>query len=522
MRVIDFFDGAASLHPERMFASDVTGERQYTFADGVKYSHEVACGLREAGVRVGDPVGILAPNCPEALLTTFALWRCGAAWVPLNPRNALTATSDFAREVGLKYIVLHSDFSDHAEHLLAAIPTLELIIGIGQRCDGQQFIDDVIARGRGRELDDWNDVHGRRDLVCVLAPTGGTTGRSKPVMITNDIWTTLMNLTSRHFPPTQHPVNLMSAPITHAAGLFAAVMACQGAGTVILRKFDAHDVLDAIEDHGITHMFLPPTALYDLVDLQQQQPRVLDSMRLLWLAAAPISPDRLRHAVNVLGGIIGQSFGQAEAPGFITWMPAEEIEAAAANNDLNRLASCGLPTWGTQVEVMSGEGKLLGRNAIGEIVVRGHLVTPGYFGRPEETEAAHQHNWLHTGDIGRIDSHGYIYIVDRKRDMIISGGFNIYPSEIETVLLKMPSVKQCAVFGAPDERWGEKVVAEIVLHSDSQVKTLDVIDTAKRELGSVKAPKDVVFVEQLPHTANGKIDKRAIRGKYWKTHDRRI
>lgn len=231
-------------------------------------------------------------------------------------------------------------------------------------------------------------------------------------------------------------------------------------GAPITRELMAtlDEVIEARTKIGITN---------DLVAEQKANPRDLSTMELLWLAAAPVATPRLAEAVDVLGPWIGQSFGQAEAPGFITWMTPEDLSAAARSGDLERLASCGRPTWGTQVAIMDIDGNLLPTDETGEIVVRGRLVTPGYHNLPEKTAEVRQHGWHHTGDIGRIDADGFVYIMDRLKDMVISGGFNVYPSEVEAAMMQLPGVAQCAVIGVPHDRWGEEVTAIVVPTADS-------------------------------------------------------
>ncbi|MEN8674232.1 AMP-binding protein [Nocardioides sp.] len=522
MRIIDFFDQAASQHPSRLLISESGKDKEFTFAEGADFSQQVGRGLRAAGLEVGDSVGVYAPNCAEALLAMLALWRAGGAWVPLNPRNALESTADFAREVQLKAIFVHSRFADQMPALRELVPSLQLVVAVDAPVAGAITVDELIAGGADIALEDWNDEHGRPEALAALIPTGGTTGGSKPVVITNAVWSVMMDLTSRHFPDSEHPVVLVSAPMTHAAGIMAGLMVCQGASSVVLPGFDAARVLDTIETERITHTFMPPTALYDLTDEQRRSARDLSSMELLWLAAAPVAPHRLREAIETLGPWIGQSFGQAEVPGFISWLTPEELADAAAGDRPERLASCGRPTWGTQVAIMADDGELLPVGDVGEIVVRGRLVTPGYHNLPDKTAEVREHGWHHTGDVGRLDEDGYLYILDRKKDMIISGGFNVYPSEVEAAMLQLPGVGQCAVIGVPDERWGERVTAIVVPSDDSGTDEAALIAACKQAIGSVKAPKNIHFVDELPLTPARKIDKKVIRAQFWKEQARAV
>lgn len=522
MRLIDFFDQSVAQNPERLLVAEANSGVRYTFAEGVALSNQVARGLRAAGIAVGDAVGVYTPNCAQALLSMVGLWRAGAAWVPLNIRNSLDETAAFAAEVGLKAIFIHSQLAEHVDSLRELIPSLELVIAVDRPLKGAVTLDELIAGGSQQLLEDWGDAFGRQGDLVIMAATGGTTGSSKPVMITNSVWAVLMDLTTRHFPQTDNALGLVSAPMTHAAGIMAALLACQGIGSIVLPGFDAARVLDTIEAEQITHTFMPPTALYDLVAEQKRHPRDLSSMSLLWLSASPVSPQRLKEAVEVLGPWIGHAFGQAESPAFVTFMPPDELAAAAQSRNYERLASCGRPTWGTQVAVMSDDGDLLPTGEAGELVVRGRIVTPGYFNLPEKTAEIREHGWHHTGDIGRIDEDGYVYVIDRKKDMIISGGFNVYPSEVEAAMMQLPGISQCAVIGVPDDRWGERVAAVIVPDRTAELEEAALIAKCKSMIGSVKAPKSIYVVETLPLTPARKVNKKALRAKFWKDEVRVI
>jgi acyl-CoA synthetase (AMP-forming)/AMP-acid ligase II len=341
-------------------------------------------------------------------------------------------------------------------------------------------------------------------------------------VFTNQVWATLVELATRTWPDVPGSVNLMVAPITHAAGVMAAIFASVGATVVIRSGFDADDVLDCTERHGVTHMFLPPTAYYAMLEAQQARPRDVSSLKMLLVAAAPVSPERFGLGVDVFGPCIAQCWGQAEAPFLLTYLSPEEVAAAVRDGRRELLASCGRPTFSVQVAVMDDEGNLLGPGTRGELVTRGRLVTPGYMNRPDATADVRGGGWHHTGDVGYIDEQGYVYIVDRKKDMIITGGFNVYPAEVEAAILAMDEVRECAVIGVPDDKWGEVITALIVPANGDLLDGETIIAEARRALGSVKAPKQVHFVESLPRTPAGKTDKRALRAEFWDGLERAV
>jgi acyl-CoA synthetase (AMP-forming)/AMP-acid ligase II len=512
MRVIDYFDKGVAADPARKLI--VSDDGTYSYAEAADHSWRVAQALHAHGLQVGDGVGVLAPNVAEALLAMLGLWRAGGAWVPLNLRNTLDATLDFMNETACRFLFLHSRLAEDVDAIRAQVPTLERVVALDAPFAGADSMDAFLAAGAD-PLPDWGDPFGRPEAVCAMWPTGGTTGRSKAVVFTNQVWATLVELATRIWVDGARSVNLMVAPITHGAGLMAAIYASVGTTVVIRPGFDAEDVLDCIEREGVTHMFLPPTAYYALLEAQQSRPRDVSSLRMLLLAASPVSPERFGLGVTVFGPCVAQCWGQAEAPFVLTYLSPSEVASAVRDGREHVLASCGRATFSAQVAVMDDDGRLLGPAERGELVARGRLVTPGYLNRPDATAEVRGGGWHHTGDVGYVDEDGYVYIVDRKKDMIITGGFNVYPAEVEAAIMAMDGVQECAVIGVPDDVWGEAVTAVVVLANGNSLNGDTIIEASKRALGSVKAPKHVYLADSLPRTPVGKIDKRAIRAEFW-------
>ncbi|NIR58554.1 MAG: long-chain fatty acid--CoA ligase, partial [Gammaproteobacteria bacterium] len=243
-----------------------------------------------------------------------------------------------------------------------------------------------------------------------------------------------------------------------------------------------------IEKHKVTHVYLPPTALYGVLDHPTLGQHDYSSLQILLLVGSPVSPDRFRQAAEVFGPCLCQCYGQVESPMITTWLSPEDVAAALAGKP-QLFASCGRPTYPVRVGIMDDDGKLLPRGEAGEIVVRGKLVSRDYFEKPEATAEAHAHGWHHTGDVGRFDDEGYLYIVDRKKDMIVTGGFNVFSAEVEKALMELEEIRECAVVGAPHEKWGEAVTAVVVLNDGASIAEDAVIAHAKARLGGVKAPK---------------------------------
>jgi acyl-CoA synthetase (AMP-forming)/AMP-acid ligase II len=295
-----------------------------------------------------------------------------------------------------------------------------------------------------------------------------------------------------------------------------------GATNVVMPGFDALEVLRNIERYRVTHLFLPPTAFYALLVHPDVEKFNYSSLRVFLLAASPVSPDKLKRGIEIFGPCMCQSYGQTEAPMLLTWLDQETLAAAANGDHPERLRSCGRPTSAVRLAIMDDAGRILPPGETGEIVARGSLVCAGYYELPEATAEIRTHGWHHTGDVGYMDENGYFYIVDRKKDMIISGGFNVYSAEVEAGIMALPQVHECAVIGVPDAKWGEAVKALVVLRAGQLLTERDILDHCKAKLGGVKSPKSVELVVEIAKTAAGKIDRKKLRKPYWAGTDRAV
>ncbi len=320
-------------------------------------------------------------------------------------------------------------------------------------------------------------------------------------------------LTLMSYPFEGRPTYLALAPLTHAAGVLCFPVMALGGEVVVMPTPDLGAFLALAERHRVTHAFLPPTLLYMLLAHPDLDTTDLSSLQCLWYGAAPMSPDRLEEAIRRIGPVLGQLFGQSEAPMMITTMsPAEHLHPDGTPAR-ERFTSAGRPTPLTTVAIMDDEGRLLEAGRRGEVVVRGSLVMDGYHRDPQATAEASRHGWHHTGDIGYLDEDGWLYLVDRAKDMIISGGFNVYSAEVEQALLAHPAVQDCAVVGLPDEKWGERVVAVVQPRAGSSPSPDDLRAFARARIGSVKAPKEVLVWDDLPRSRVGKVLKPDIRAR---------
>jgi acyl-CoA synthetase (AMP-forming)/AMP-acid ligase II len=315
------------------------------------------------------------------------------------------------------------------------------------------------------------------------------------------------------YPFRGRPVYLALAPLTHAAGALCFPIMALGGEIVIMPAPDLSQFLWLIERHRATHTFLPPTLIYMLLDQPGLAAADLASLQCLWYGAAPISPARLEEAIATIGPVLGQLFGQTEAPMMISTMaPADHFRADGALAT-ERLGSAGRPAPLVTVAIMDDQGNLLAPGERGEIVVRSSLVMAGYYRDPAASAEAARHGWHHTGDIGYLDHDNYLFIVDRAKDMIITGGFNVYSVEVEQALMQHTAVRDCAVVGLPDDRWGERITAVVQSHPGFFVTEADLRSFVRERLGSVKTPKQIEVWPDLPRSKVGKILKSEVRSR---------
>lgn len=529
MRAIDYFDKSADLHPGRMAIQD--GEVRYSYAETRAFSERIARGMYARGVKREQRAAIYSHNHPAVLFCMLGILRAGAAWVPINFRNAADATVEFLNYSETAWLFYHSRFREQVEEIRRRVPSVQHFVCIdgADGCDRSltDFMEQRSAGGADGDLNfadpHGSDAYGNLAQMMGLVPTGGTTGPARGVRVTNLAWGTMTEMATRYWNADDtDPVCLCTAPLSHAAGVVAFTMFAIGGTNVILPGFDALQVLQAIERHRVTHMFLPPTALYSLLAHPDVSRFDYSSLRIFLLAGSPVSPDKLKKAVEVFGPCMCQSYGQTEAPMLLTFLDAREVAAAAVGNHPERLRSCGRPTASVRVAIMDDDGRILPPRQPGEIVARGTLISGGYHNLPEATAEIRRHGWHHTGDVGYIDEDGYVYIVDRKKDMIISGGFNVYCAEVEAGIMALPEVQECAVVGAPDEKWGEAVKAFVIVRHGELLTESDVIRHCKEKLGGVKSPKSVEFVQEIPKTPAGKLDRKTLRQRFWASAEREV
>ncbi|MGD1212423.1 MAG: AMP-binding protein [Candidatus Acidiferrales bacterium] len=521
MRSIDYFDKAADTYPDRVAVID-RGNR-YSYRETRLLTQKIARAMQAAGLRPEERAAILSSNDARVLLCMLGLMRAGAAWVPINYRNAVDANVEYMNYVETSWLFYHSSFGDQVKELKRRVPTLRHLVCIDAEDRGHPSLDAFMEKAADAPEKDWGDPFGNLDRLVGVVPTGGTTGSAKGVRVTNLPWGTMLEMASLYWRcEDAEAVCLNTAPLSHAAGVVALATFTLGATNVVMPGFDALEVLRAIERYKVTHLYLPPTALYKLLALPQLDEFDYSSLRIFLLAGSPVSPDQFKKGVEVFGRCMCQCYGQTEAPMLLTWLDPKTVAAAAAGDHPERLRSCGKATSAVRLAVMDDAGRLLPPKQTGEIVARGTLVTPGYYNLPEATAEIRKYGWHHTGDVGYQDEDGYFYIVDRKKDMIITGGFNVFSAEVEADIMALQGVAECAVIGIPDDTWGEAVKAIVVLREGTSLSQEDVINHCKAKLGGMKSPKSVEFHSDIPKTPAGKVDHKTLRAPYWVGRDRAV
>ncbi|MEV4646914.1 long-chain fatty acid--CoA ligase [Saccharopolyspora sp. NPDC049357] len=505
MQLAEYLDKGASLGDERPCLT--TNGESRTYAEVQESSWRVARALMASGIRPGDRVAVLSGNDPLALTSVFGISRAGAVWCPVNPRNEAAENRQLLSMFGCRCLLFQERFAPLVQRIRDELPELLTLVCLDGEVDGALTFSDWIR------VDD----PGHRapavagDELCMLAGTGGTTGQPKGVRLTGTNMATATALTLMSYPFGDRPRYLALAPLTHSAGVLTWPILSLGGEIVIMPEPDLGEFLQLVERHRITHAFLPPTVIYGLLDHPDLDSTDLSSLRCLWYGAAPMSPTRLQEALERIGPVLGQLFGQTEAPNMIATMPPADHFRADGSVAVERLSSAGRPSPLTQVAVMDGSGALLPRGERGEIVVRGPLVMAGYHENPSATEEVSEHGWHHTGDIGYLDAENYLFIVDRAKDMIITGGFNVYSAEVEQALREHRAVQDCAVLGLPDEKWGERVTAVVQLRAGGRAEPDELTAFVKERLGGVKTPKQLEIWPDLPRSKIGKVLKPEIR-----------
>jgi len=481
----------------------VCGNTRLTYEQLGKRVFSLCKGLSCAGLKKGERIAILHENCHRFLELYFATAHLGAILVPINIRLSPNEISFILKDSGASFLVVQEKFRDK-------IP--DQIKVIWSESQYEELID--------RHEPEVPDVEVKDSDIAHLYYTSGTTGRPKGVILTNKNVKIHALGTIAELQLTDSDNWIHAAPMFHLADAWATFsITWVGGKHVFVPVFDAGSVLELIQKERITITNLVPTMLNMMVNHPDVKRYDYSSLRVLMSGGAPIAPELVKRIVDTFGCDYIQTYGMTETSPYLTLsILKEHLKKLSPEEQLKYKAKTGREFITVSLRVVDENGRDVKKDGkqVGEIIVKGDTITPGYWNMPEETKEAIKDGWLYTGDLATIDEEGYVQIVDRKKDMIITGGENVYSTEVENVLYMHPAILEAAVIGVPDEKWGEAVKAVVVLKKGYAVTEQEIISFCKKHLAHYKAPKSVDFVDSLPKTGSGKIYKKGLRERYIK------
>ena len=522
MSISQFLKRAAMLWPDREAVVD--GDIRLNYRQFYKRAASLAASLISNGLSAQSVVSIVAPNSHEFLECYLACASVGIILNPINFRLSAREIEAIISDAGSGAVIVHTDFQETLREALVLFSqqkpdAMPLVISFGKSEQGRQpqwlKYEDLVA---ANNLIDFEPPLPGWSEVANLYYTSGTTGSPKGVMLTHQNITSHALCVIAELSLTDADNWLHAAPLFHLADAWATfAITAVGGKHVILPYFNAPGALAMIEEEQITLSNLIPTMLNAMINEPLVDTWSYKSLRLILSGGAPISPEMVRKIIKTFSCQYVQTYGMTETSPYLTLsLPKEHMKNLAPEKLLQVRSRTGRAFMGVELKVVREDGTPVAKDdrEVGEIIARGPIVTPGYWKKTAETQAAIRAGWLYTGDLAVIDSNGYLNIVDRKKDMIITGGENVYSTEVEYVLYEHPAVLECAVFGVPDETWGESVTAAVVLKSNKQVLSEHLIQFVKERIAHFKAPRKIEFLDCLPKTGSGKIQKKVLRDRH--------
>ena len=489
---IHFFDRAARLWPDHIAVEHEDRTMSYQALHAKVQA--LAAGLQDLDPVAGSRVGICCHNTIDHLVSWLAVLAASKVWVPLQPMNVQAELVRGIEFTKASLVIVQPEVADK----LVGAPTRFVI----SDPEGGEGTTGGLCRTFEGHAPSANDLP--LSATQAIKFTGGTTGLPKGVMQPYRAWNTNIAIQIQAWSLGLAQRYLAAAPITHGTSTYILPTLATGGTLVLLDRPRPEQTLDFLQNAAITTTFVPPTVLYMLMELEAVSASDYPDLRNLIYGAGPMRPEAIGRAQEIFGPCLASTYGQTEAPQIATMISTTELRDPA------KRASVGRETFLTQVEIMDPEGRVLPSGETGEIVIRGDLLMTGYWNQPEATASALKDGWLHTGDLGLKDADGYLFIRGRAKDMIITGGFNVYPADVEPVMGEHPDIIDCAVFGVPDDKWGEAVHAAVEVRDGARVSADDIIAFVRDRLGPVKTPKSVIFMDSLPRNAIGKLQKATL------------
>jgi acyl-CoA synthetase (AMP-forming)/AMP-acid ligase II len=506
----------AQLYPNR--TAVVFENRRCTYAQFASRAFRLANSLLARGLVRQERVAVLAPNCVEYFEVFAACESANLIIVNMNHRLSAKELTEICRDCEPSVLIFHAQFEQVAGELLRAVPTLRMAISIGGVSHAAEDYEAVLASGSAAPPD--VAVDGRD--VAYLIYTSGTTGRPKGVMLSHAAIVESARCISHEGGARSADVMLIVMPLFHIGGRIEHLaFAILGATTVLHAAFDPAAILRSIAAEQVTAAHLAPIMVQRLLDCAELATTSTSSLRCIHYASAPMPVPVLRRAIAAFGPILGQVYGMTECIIASLLTPAQHV-LEGSEAEVKRLSSAGQAFLGCTIRLVRPDGADADVGEIGEILVSGPGLMNGYWNNSTATVAALRDGWMHTGDLGYFDAENFVFVVDRKKDMIISGGENIYSWEVEEALRAHPAVAEAAVIGVPDPEWGESVKAFVVLRVSAKPSADDLVAHVRSLIASYKKPRTIEFVDALPRLFNGKIDKKALRAPFWAREARSV
>ncbi len=491
----DFVRKAAALYPDRTAAEE--GAASIRFRDLITAADALGAAFQDLSGKQRPVVAVLGPNGLQHFLVIMGVHASLATLVPLNYRNTPSETADLIDTARPDILFVDSACQDKAE-------SFDGIRITDREGHGIPTVGEIVDRYRDRAPDTAGVATGGRSAIKF---TGGSTGKPKGLVQSfRCINTLIVNmLMAFRFDPDE--VHLCVAPISHGAGTFMLPVLAAGGCNRLVRGVDPAQLLRELDAGGATTVFLPPTIIYAIIEAAEGRKPEFGHLRHVIFGAAPMPPEKVREARAFFRGKLETVYGQTEMPTVMSVLTAAEMAVDSL------ISSVGRATPLVRLAIMDPQRNILPAGEIGEVVATSDMMMDGYFELPEKTAETIVDGWLHTGDVGYLDERGYLYLKDRIRDVVISGGFNVYPSDVEAVLVKHPDVYECVVFGVPDDKWGERVEAAVELRNPAATAD-SLIAFLKEKIGSVKTPKVIHIVERLPRSNVGKVQRKEARDMF--------
>ena len=518
MNISEGLRQAAHSRPEKLAA--ICGPTRLTFRETTERMGRLSNALARLGITCGDRVAVLALNCHRFFELYYAVPQTCAVIVPINFRIPPAEVKYILDHSGARMLFVDAALAPLVEQIRPELGTVEQFISISDApTDGYLSYEALLADA----APDYSVPPTAGDELLGLFYTSGTTGEPKGVMLTHD--NVIANVrhieASAYYSPEE--IYLHSAPMFHLAdGAATFSNGNRGSTQVFIPRFDPVATLAAIERERVTHALLVPTMINFVLQVPNLADYDLSSLRYVTYGASPIAPEVLRRAMRAFGCDFGQGYGLTEAAPLLTVLSAAD-HRRAIEGDERLLASCGKPVPGVEVRVVDVDGRGVKPGEVGEIIARGPNIMRGYWRRDDDTANAVIDGWLRTGDLATVDEEGYLYLVDRKKDMIITGGENVFSTEVEAVLYAHPAVKEAAVIGVPDPQWGEAVHACVALKDNQSATDDELIEFCRPRLATYKVPRSVeIIAGELPKGGTGKILKKQLRERYWQGGKRRV